>query len=59
MDVAHVFWLAWGNNDNVLDMSPFVPELLRSEEDGYVLSMLLFVSIWNLPPLELFCANHT
>jgi hypothetical protein len=58
--MAHVFWLAWGNNDvNVLDMSPFVAELLRSEEIRYALSMLLFVGIWNLPPLELFRANHT
>jgi hypothetical protein len=54
------FSLLGGNNDvNVLDKSPFVTELLRSEEVGYVLSMLLFVGIWNLPPLELFRANHT
>jgi hypothetical protein len=40
-----------GNNDvNVLDKLPFVAELLRNEEVGYVLSMLIFVGKWNLPP---------
>jgi hypothetical protein len=54
------FGLLGGNNDvNVFDKSPFVAKLLRSEEVGYVLSTLLFVGKWNLPPLELFCANHT
>jgi len=59
--IWHTFFsLLRGNNHvNVLDKSPFVAELLKSEEVGYVLSTLLFVGIWNLPPLELFRANHT
>jgi hypothetical protein len=58
--MAHFFGLLGGNNDvNVLEKSPFVVELLRNEKVCYVLSTLLFVGRWNLPPLELFCANHT
>jgi hypothetical protein len=63
--MACIFWFAWGNNYvNVLDKSPFVTKLLKAKKVGfmvswYILSMLLFVGKWNLPPLELFCANHT
>jgi hypothetical protein len=60
VDMAHIFWLAQGNNDvNVLDKSPFVAKLLRGEKVGFMVDGTFYTCYYLLadgiyPPWSCF-----